>query len=163
MEGTSFFHNWSRNLSGEMFGVFAYYLASPFMLIICLLPRAWMCGAIELLQLLKMGAAAAAFAFFLKRTSKPKNLSVIVFSSCYSLMSYMVVQLMNPMWLDGLILLPLICLGVHRLVDEGKLLPLTIPMALMFITHFYIGYMIGNIHFLLFRVLLFYKETKNIS
>ena len=50
---------------------------------------------------------------------------------------------MNPMWLDGLILLPLICLGVHRLVDEGKLLPLTIPMALMFITHFYIGDMMG--------------------
>ena len=28
----SFIYNWSRNLSGEMFGVFAYYLASPFML-----------------------------------------------------------------------------------------------------------------------------------
>ena len=30
----SFIYNWSRNLSGEMFGVFAYYLASPFMLIL---------------------------------------------------------------------------------------------------------------------------------
>lgn len=48
--GDELFYNWSRNLSGEMFGVFAYYLASPFMLIICLLPRAWMCGAIELLR-----------------------------------------------------------------------------------------------------------------
>lgn len=158
--GDELFYNWSRNLSGEMFGVFAYYLASPFMLIICLLPRAWMCGAIELLQLLKMGAAAAAFAFFLKRTSKPKTLSVIVFSSCYSLMSYMVVQLMNPMWLDGLILLPLICLGVHRLVDEGKLLPLTIPMALMFITHFYIGYMMGIFTFFYFVYYCFTKKRR---
>lgn len=70
---------------------------------------------------------------------------------------------MNPMWLDGLILLPLICLGVHRLVDEGKLLPLTIPMALMFITHFYIGYMMGIFTFFYFSVLLLYKETQNIS
>ena len=35
----SLMYDWSRNLSGEMFGIFAYYLASPFMLIICLLPR----------------------------------------------------------------------------------------------------------------------------
>lgn len=155
--GDELFYNWSRNLSGEMFGVFAYYLASPFMLIICLLPRAWMCGAIELLQLFKMGTAAVTFAFFLRRTAKPKNLSVIVFSSCYSLMAYMIVQLMNPMWLDGLILLPLICLGVHKLVDDGKLLPFIIPLALVFITHFYIGYMVGIFTFMYF---LFYCFTK---
>ncbi|MBQ9375964.1 MAG: YfhO family protein [Ruminococcus sp.] len=155
--GDNFFYNWSRNLSGEMFGVFAYYLASPFMIIICLLPRTWMCGAIETLQLLKMGTAAVTFAFFLRRTAKPKNLSLVVFSSCYSLMTYMIVELMNPMWLDGLILLPLICLGVHRLVDKGKLLPFVIPLALVFIAHFYIGYMIGIFTFMYF---LFYCFTK---
>ncbi len=155
--GDELFYNWSRNLSGEMFGVFAYYLASPFMLIICLLPRTWMCGAIETLQLLKMGTAAVTFAIFLRKTAKPKNVSVIVFSSCYSLMAYMVVQLMNPMWLDGLILLPLICLGVHKLVDEGKVLLFTISLALMFITHFYIGYMMGIFTFMYF---LFYCFTK---
>lgn len=158
--GDEFFYNWSRNLSGEMFGVFAYYLASPFMLITCLLPRAWMCGAIELLQLLKMGTAAVAFAFFIKRTYKPKTLSVIIFSSCYSLMSYMIVQLMNPMWLDGLILLPLICLGVHKLVDNGKLLPLIIPLALMFISHFYIGYMVGIFTFFYFVYYCFTKKRR---
>ena len=34
--GRSLFYSWSRNLSGEMFGIYAYYMASPFMLIVML-------------------------------------------------------------------------------------------------------------------------------
>ena len=39
-EGSPFI-SWSRNLSGETMGIFAYYLASPFTLIVMLLPRAF--------------------------------------------------------------------------------------------------------------------------
>ena len=131
----SLMYDWSRNLSGEMFGVFAYYLASPFMLIICLLPRTWMCGAIEAVQLAKIGCAAITFSIFLRKRSKPSKTALLVFSSCYALMSYMVVQLMDPMWLDGLIWLPIICLGVHRLVNEGKMAGYIIPLALMRVNH----------------------------
>ncbi len=155
--GNELFYNWSRNLSGEMFGIFAYYLASPFMLLICFLPRTWMCGAIELLQILKIGTAAFTFAVFLRKTSTPRNTSLVVFGTCYGLMSYMVVQLMDPMWLDGLIYLPLICLGIHRLVDKGRILPFAVPLALMFISHFYIGYMVGIFTFFYF---LYYCFTK---
>lgn len=141
----SLVYDWSRNLSGNMFGIFAYYLASPFMILVCIFPRTAMCGAIETIQLLKIGSAAISFAYFLRRTSKkpPRTTSVVIFSMMYSLMSYMIVQLMDPMWLDGLIYLPLICVGVRRLLNEGRLLPYVIPLTLMFIAHFYIGYMIG--------------------
>ena len=146
----SLMYNWSRNLSGEMFGIFAYYLASPFMLIICILPRTWMCGAIETVILLKIGASAVTFGYFIRKQHKPSNTGMIVFSTCYALMSYMVVQTMDPMWLDGLVLLPLICNGCHRLIDEGKMVPYIVPLALMFISHFYIGYMIGFFTFCYF-------------
>ena len=139
----SLMYDWSRNLSGEMFGIFGYYLASPFMLVICIFPRSAMCGAIETMQLLKVGTAAVTFAFLLRKTSKPKNGALCAFSCCYALMAYMIVQFMDPMWLDGLIYLPLIIWGVHRLVDEGRMAPYIIPLALMFIAHFYIGYMVG--------------------
>lgn len=142
----SFIYSWSRNLSGEMFGIFAYYLASPFMLIICLLPRTCMLGAIELMQLAKIGTAAVTFAFFLKKTSgdkQPSFTALAAFSTMYALCSYMVVELMDPMWLDGLIYLPLIFWGVQRLIDDRVMLPYIIPLALMFIAHFYIGYMVG--------------------
>ena len=158
----SFIYDWSRNLSGEMFGIFAYYLASPFMLIICLLPRTWMVISIMILQLAKTGTAAVTFAFFLNKTSakKPKDVSLVVFSSMYALMAYMVVQYMDPMWLDGLIYLPLICWGVHRLVNEGKMTSYIIPLALMFIAHFYIGYMVGIFTFLYFCYVCLSKDGR---
>lgn len=148
----SFIYNWSRNLSGEMFGIFAYYLASPFMLIPVLLPRKIMMFSVAIMQLAKMGTAAVTFRFFLNKLSKGKGkkLSLVIFPLMYSIMGYMVVQLMDPMWLDGLILLPLICWGVHRLVNEGKLISYIIPIAMMFITHFYIGYMVGIFTFFYF-------------
>ncbi len=148
----SFIYDWSRNLSGEMFGIFAYYLASPYMLIIYLLPRAMMPVSIMIVQLAKVGTAAVTFRFFLKKISltEPKTLSLIVFPTVYALMGYMVVQLMDPMWLDALILLPLICVGVNKLVNKGVMLPYIIPLALMFISHFYIGYMVGIFTFFYF-------------
>lgn len=156
----SLMYDWSRNLSGEMFGIYGYYLASPFMLIICLLPRTWMCGAIETLQLMKIGCSAVTFAFFLRRRSKPSNTALVVFGSCYALMSYMVVQLMDPMWLDALVLLPLICQGVHRLVEDGKLVPYIVPLAIMFISHFYIGYMVGFFTFIYFVYVFFTQKDR---
>ena len=139
----SVMYDWSRNLSGEMFGIFGYYLASPFMLVTVIFPRSAMCGAVETMILLKAGTAAVTFVYFLKKRHDPSRTAQVVFSCCYALMGYMVVQTLDPMWLDGLIYLPLICLGVHRLVEDGKLAPLIIPLALMFISHFYIGYMVG--------------------
>ena len=160
----SFIYNWSRNLGGEMFGIFAYYLASPFMLIPILLPRSIMPYSVLIMQLAKMGTSAVTFSFFLKKISKNKanKFSLIIFSAMYSVMGYMVVQLMDPMWLDGLILLPLICWGVHRLVDEGRMLPYIIHLAMMFITHFYIGYMVGIFTFFYFCFVCLTKKNRKL-
>ena len=140
---SSLIYSWSRNLSGEMFGIFGYYLASPFTIIPVLLPRTMMLGSLEFMQLCKIGAAAVTFSIYLKNRKQSKVFTMLTFSTIYALMSYSVVQLMNPMWIDGLIYLPLIILGVERLVDENRKLGLIIPMALMFMANFYIGYMIG--------------------
>lgn len=49
------FISWSRNLSGEIMGMFAYYLASPFTLIPMLLPRSMMTESLLIMQLCKVG------------------------------------------------------------------------------------------------------------
>lgn len=139
-EGSPFI-SWSRNLSGETMGIFAYYLASPFTLIVMLLPRSIITESLLIMQLCKVGAASVTFCWYQKHARDNHNAASLIFSICYSLMSYMIVQLMNPMWLDGLIYLPLICYGIEVLIDKGKMLWFVIPLALMFMANFYIGWM----------------------
>ena len=139
----SLIYSWSRNLSGETLGMFGYYLASPFMWIVVLFPRSMILGAIEIMELSKVGCCGLAMAYYLKRSKGARISSQVIFSTSYALMTYIIVELMNPMWIDGMIWLPIILLGIERLVDEGKMLPFILPLTVMFISHFYIGYMIG--------------------
>lgn len=62
----SIFYNWSRNLSGEYMGIIGYYLASPFTLIVMLLPRTMLLGSLLIMQLTKLGAAGVTFAISCK-------------------------------------------------------------------------------------------------
>lgn len=68
---------------------------------------------------------------------------------------------MNPMWLDGVFLLPLIILGVEYLVDDGRKLNFIIPLAIMFISNFYIGYIVGIFTFLYFVFYIFSGRKKS--
>lgn len=146
----SMFYSWSRNLSGGFMGVIGYYLASPFTLIVMLLPRTMLLGSIMIMQLVKLGTAAVTFCYYIQKSKKLAPLQSIIFSTLYALCAYGVIQLIDPMWIDGLVFLPLIILGVEYLVDDGRKINYIIPLGLMFIANFYIGYMIGIFTFLYF-------------
>lgn len=136
------FISWSRNLTGELMGIFAYYLASPFTIIPMILPRSIMTEALLIMQLCKVGTASVTFNFYLRRSKGCKPSTALVFGILYSLMGYMIEQLMNPMWLDGLIYLPLIIYGIEKIIDRNSWTGFIIPLALMYMANFYIGWMI---------------------
>lgn len=92
---------------------------------------------------LAIGTCGVTFAYYLRKSKNINGYSRACFSTMYALMAYAVVQLMDPMWIDGLIYLPLIIYGVEKLINDGKKLRFIIPLALMFMANFYIGYMIG--------------------
>lgn len=139
----SIFYDWSRNLSGNFMGVIGYYLASPFTLIVILLPESMLITSLLIMQLAKLGAAAVTFGYFLRKRRGMEEVPSLIFSTLYSMMAYAVIQLIDPMWIDGLVFLPLIMAGIEYLVDDGRRLNYIIPLGLMFVANFYIGYMIA--------------------
>jgi uncharacterized membrane protein YfhO len=146
----SLLYSFSRSLGGEMIGTFAYYLASPFSFILLLFPRVLITEAVLTMILLKVGAAALTFAVYLRVERKAQPLTVILFSTMYGLMSYNIIQTMNPMWLDGPIFFPLIILAVERLVDLKRWPLYVFFLSIMFMANFYIGYMVGIFVFIYF-------------
>ena len=83
----SVFYNWSRNLSGEFMGITGYYLASPFTLIVILMPRSLILEAIMIMQLCKVGAAGLTFCIYAQKSKNVQPLQSILFSTMYAMMS----------------------------------------------------------------------------
>ncbi len=159
-EGDGLLYSWSRNLSGGYQGVIGYYLASPFTFIVILMPRKLIIEALMLMQLCKIGACGLTFAVFAQKSKGVKPFTSVIFSTMYALSAFMVIQLIDPMWLDGPIFLPLIILGVEYLVDDGRKLNYIIPTALMFIANFYIGFMVAIFVALYFVYYVFFGTKK---
>ncbi len=139
----SFFYNWSRDLSGEFMGIIGYYLASPFTLIPILLPRTMILESIMIMQLCKLGTAGLTFSIYIRKSKNIQPIQSVMFSTAYAMMAYGVIQTIDPMWLDGIVFLPLVVLGIEHFIDDGRKINYIIPIAIMFVANFYIGFMIA--------------------
>ncbi len=132
-----------RALGGEFLGMYAYYLASPLSYIVCLFPKDRMLEALLTLFLLKAGISGFTFGYYMHKTEKVRRpMAIIIFAVCYALSAYAVVQQHNTMWIDALMWLPLITLGLESLIKHGKYKMYTIFLALTLFSNFYIGFMV---------------------
>lgn len=156
----SLFYTWSGSLSGEFFGTFVYYLASPFNFIVWLFPREIITEGIMTMLLVKSGAAALSAAFYLKKHRGFSDYTTILFSVMFALCGYFVAHTINPMWLDGLIALPLVIMGVERICQKKGFLLYTLSIFYIFIANYYIGYMVGIFSAL---YILFYAFSRKIG
>lgn len=139
----SLFYSWSRTFSGEFFGTFAYYLASPFNFIVWLFPRTAITEGLLTMLLAKCAVCGLTCAFFLKKARGFSDFTVILFSVMYALSGYFAAHSINPMWLDGVLALPLVLMGVERICDRKKMLLYSLTLLYVFVSNFYIGYMVG--------------------
>lgn len=154
--GESIFYSWSRNLSGEWMGIIGYYLGSPFNYIVWLFPRNAILEGLLTMMCVKVGAIGLAMSVYLSRAKGFKKLTTIIFSISYALCAYTLVQTMNPMWLDGVMALPIICLGIEKFVDAGRFRLLIVAWVYAFVTCFYIGFMLAIfsvIYYMLYMII----------
>ncbi len=156
--GDNFLFSWNTGLGMNMVGVLTFYLSSPFSFLILLFERSQIPDAILLITLLKVGSCGLTFSFYSSKALRFNGIRNVIFSSMYALTTYVVVYALNIMWLDGIIMLPLVLLGVHSLVEKGRILPLTVSFLVAFITQFYIAYMIGVFSVFYFLGLMFHVK-----
>ena len=134
-----FFYSFSKILGGDMAGLNAYYLMSPLNLLLLPFSREQLPIAIELITLIKLGLCG--LTFFLCITGN-RRWQGLIFSTAYALMAYNIVYQQNIMWLDSVMLLPVVARGICR-ITEGKA-PFLYLISLFgaIVTNYYIGFMI---------------------
>ncbi|MER5966987.1 YfhO family protein [Streptomyces sp. NPDC002057] len=118
------------------------YLSSPFAPLVALFPRGDIEYAVYAITVLKTAVAAAAMTFLLRRLGPGAWWWASVLGASYALCGWSLAEgTYNPMWLDGLIAFPLLCL-VGEWVREGRR-PLLGPLAVAvcWVANFYTAYM----------------------
>lgn len=140
-EGGSLLYSFRRSLGGEFMGIIGYYLASPFSVIVALFPETMITEALLLMFLIKTGLCGLTFGIYIEATRKRNRPLTVIFSTMYALCAYAVVMQHNTMWIDNLIYLPLILLGIENIIKKGKYKMFVITLALAIMSNFYIGYM----------------------
>lgn len=141
-ENGSLIYSWSKGGGGPLIDLFAYYLSSPFNLFLLLFPVEKMYNAVLFLNLLKIGLSGITFTLFMKFTKKEWHTYYVLFALLYSLSTYAVAYSMCLMWLDSIILLPVILIGTEKIIKKNKCILFIISYTTALISNFYTCYMI---------------------
>ncbi|WP_331445437.1 YfhO family protein [Streptomyces xanthochromogenes] len=136
--------NWQSGYGTSFLPDLGTYLSSPFALLIGVFPRDRIDLAVYVITVLKMAAAAVAMTVLLLalRPAVRHRWVAGVLGASYALCGWSVLEsIYNPMWLDGLIAFPLLCLVGHwaRAGRRPVLGPLVVALA--WIANFYTAYM----------------------
>lgn len=125
------------------------YLSSPFNIL--LLPfKDNLSTGFSLLIAIKAILASTTICYYLTKNIKNSILSIPI-SISYGFSSYYIAYHWNIMWLDGMIFLPLIILGLEKIIKENKSLLYIITLSISIFSNYYIGYMICIFTFIYFQ------------
>ncbi|MCM1225644.1 MAG: YfhO family protein, partial [Lachnospiraceae bacterium] len=166
-------------IGSNFLALFVYYLASPFHIFSLLVPESHLMEFMSYLIVFKIGLCGLTFYLYLqkhfelgRRESSPFpagefsgkacpeqacSVGALFFSCFYALSGFMAAYNYNIMWVDCVVLLPLIILGLELLVKEGRCGLYCVTLALSIFTNYYISIMIC-IFLVLYFILLLVTE-----
>jgi len=147
----------SRGAGYSTAGLIGYYLADPLNLLLLLFPADKIPLAFSALILVHIGLCGLTFFIFLRKVYDC-GWAGLLFSTSYALMGMVAAYAFHFMWLIAFVMLPLVALGVRRLVWEGKPLFFAVTLGLTILFQYYIGYMVCLFSALYFIVQLLLKS-----
>lgn len=152
--GEALTYTFDNGMGTNFLSLIAYYLASPANWIIVLFPQKYMIEIMNILIIIKTAAASTTITYYLSKHFNTKSCVLSLFGFFYATSAYMAAYSWNIMWLDCILLFPLIILGLERLVKENKGLLYCISLGLSIFSNYYISIMICMAVVLYFLVLI---------
>lgn len=141
LAGESLFYSWNDGLGQEFLASYANYASSPLNIFSLFFTAKTMPVFIELVTCLRAGLASVFMLLFLSANDNRRidNITV-VFSSSYALCGWYISFFWNIMWCDAVVLLPLIMLGLRKLLVERKCGLYAVSLAVAIVSNYFTGY-----------------------
>ena len=140
--GGSLLYSWDVGMGVNFSALYAYYLASPLNWLLIFCPKNLIIEFMTYSIVLKTGLAGLSMAWYLRRHCRTRDFGAAFFGIFYALSGYMAAYSWNIMWLDCIILFPVVMLGLERLVKEQKGFLYCIALGMSILSNYYISIMI---------------------
>lgn len=161
-EGSSLLYSWNIGGGVNQFALIAYYVLSPFNLLALPFDASNIDIAFWLIILVKTMCIGLTASYCFQKKFNDSNFLSLAFSLIYTFGGFYICYYYNTMWLDALIMLPLIALGIENIVNGKKATLYFLSLAYAIFVNFYLGYMICIFSVIYFFYLLFAKDvTRN--
>ncbi len=140
----SLFYSWNIALGSNFLSLTSYYLSSPFNFLVVLFSKENIPWAMCFIMCLKVCLSAFTMAYFLQHKGKEKDQSfyIIPIAVAYALNNYVIGYYWNLMWVDCILIFPIIILGFERLMEDRDPRMYTLAMFYALYSNYYIGFMI---------------------
>lgn len=133
----------SHGMGYNFYSVFSYYLSSPFSLLILLLMQVmYVNEAVTIAVLLKIGISGACMAWYMRKKTKGQKETAICIGCMYGLSNFVLGYYSNLMWLDCLMLLPILAWCIEELVSAGYWRKYTLLLGYCIFSNYYMGFIL---------------------
>ena len=141
-DGESLLFSFSGGLGYNFWSTYAYYLASPLNFLMAFIPVEHVCDFMDFMILIKIGLCGGTFSWYLHKRDPKRKYMPVAFGMMFGLSNFVIGYYFNLMWLDSVAVLPLIMLGIERIVKgkSGKLFGISLFYGLW--CNYYIGFML---------------------
>lgn len=141
VEHKSLFYSWITGGGSSFLGNYLNYLSSPLSFLIFLFDKEDISYAITFIVAFKCILSATSFSYYLKKSFNKDNYFLSTFGILYAFSAYFLAYYWNVMWLDAMIMLPLIALGIEKIFKTGDIKLYTVSLIILFFANYYMGYM----------------------
>jgi uncharacterized membrane protein YfhO len=133
-------YSFSQGLGEGTLALFSYHLSSPFNLLLLFWDDTSIPQFLSVLTLVKLPFCGLTAYVFLRRRYG-SGIVTLLLACSYALSGFAICQCSNIMWIDGMIMLPLVALGTWSCLREGRCGLLFASVACSVLFNWYTGYM----------------------
>lgn len=145
---SSFSYSNASGLGKNYMSTFGYYLASPLNFIVFLFDDSHIATAVSVLSLVRLALGSSFMCLFLqKRSADNKSIWPLVFAVTYAFTSFADAFLINIIWFDAYMLLPLFLYFIERFIESNRKAGMAIVLIILFVSNFYMSYIVGLFSF----------------
>ncbi len=142
--GGSIIYNFFLGAGSNVYGSLVQNaMYSPLTWLIVMIPRSYIPAFMSFFLMIKMALMALTMFIFIKKVFKNTTLFMqVLFSVLWAFSGWLMVSYTNLIWLDNMIIVPLLMLSLKKLFDDNKVIWYVVTLTISLIFSFYLSFML---------------------